>query len=114
MPSSKFFEKRQNMPTVNTILTYIDKTYPDLCLNDDAFEQLMWLQDNTVSTSQSHIQTTSESINIEIKRILSRLACFRYLEQGGQNAYTWFTQAQPEECQLTQEQFNQLSAIINT
>jgi len=75
-------------------------------------QQLSWIQDNSVITSQSNDEIKPDSINMEVKRTLARYACSQLLLQGDEAAWDKFIAAQAPETALTFSRFVQLSALI--
>ncbi|MDP3705845.1 MAG: hypothetical protein Q8R24_08040 [Legionellaceae bacterium] len=98
--------------SLEIVQEFADTHYPDLSLNSKMMEQLLWLQTNSVNTSQSNVQTKKGPVNIEVKRILSRLYCLTLLEMGGTASYALFIQAQRRDNVLSEVNFNRLSAFI--
>ncbi len=98
--------------TVEIVQTFARIHYPDLTLQPKMFEQLSWLQNNSVNTSQSDVQSKDVAVNIEVKRILSRLYCLRLIIDGKSFAYSAFVQAQTEDLILREDNFQRLSLFI--
>lgn len=111
-----FFTPEISPPRVPSSLEIIrefsDTYYPDLPLNSKMIEQLLWLQTNSVMTSQSNVQAIKEPVNGEVKRILSRLYCLRLLEIGGDASHALFIQAQHQDNALSKANFERLSDFI--
>lgn len=66
----------------DVVNTYVAEYYPNLPLHPAMVSQLMWLQGNSVNTSQSSIQAKKDLVNLEVKRILSRYHCLLLLQRG--------------------------------
>ncbi len=98
--------------SLEIVQEFADTHYPDLSLNTNMMKQLLWLQTNSVNTSQSNVQTKKEPVNMEVKRILSRLYCLTLLEIGGTASHALFIQAQHRDNVLSEVNFNRLSAFI--
>lgn len=94
---------------ISPVQLFADTYYPGLHLHPKMIEQMMWLQGNSVNTSQSSVVATQENVNIEVKRILSRLNTLTLLTEGD---YETFTQAQGDDKKLSEERFNLLSRFI--
>ncbi len=107
-----FFKIDGKAASLEIILSFAKKNYPDLSLQPAMLEQLLWLQANSVNTSQSNVQVNKEDVNIEVKRILARLYCFKLLMDGSLSAYLKFTQAQKNTVQLSNAHFKRLSCFI--
>jgi hypothetical protein len=109
-----FFESKiDKTPSAQEIVqSFVDSHYPDLILHPKMMEQLLWLQDNSVNTSQSSVQSKKEEVNLEVKRILSRLYCLKLLENGNLTSYQSFIQAQAPERVLCEADFTRLSHFI--
>lgn len=86
--------------------------YPALPLSPEMIEHLLWLQDNTVMTSQSNAQSISRPANGEVQRCLSRLYCLTLLLDGSESSYLALTQSQAEDLVLSKDNFEQLSKLI--
>lgn len=85
-----------------------------MALSLEIIEQLLWLQDNTVMTSQSNAQSISRPANGEVQRSLSRLYCLSLLLDGSESSYQAFTLSQAADLVLSKENFEQLSALIKS
>ena len=102
------------------INSYCKEHYPALMLDSDMMEQLLWLQTNSVITSQSDSLAKPDRLNIEVKRILARLNCLQLLRSeldiAMNQGQRWqqFVSLQLEDIKLTQESFNSLSEFIGT
>ncbi|CDZ77135.1 hypothetical protein BN59_01417 [Legionella massiliensis] len=98
------------------IKIYCKEHYPNLVLDADMLEQLLWLQTNSVITSQSDGKAKPDAINPEVKRILARLNCLYLLRSEEEPALRWqeFVKSQEEGIKLTQESFNFLSSFIGS
>ncbi|MDP3559000.1 MAG: hypothetical protein Q8R79_01435 [Legionellaceae bacterium] len=95
------------------IETYYQEVFPGLMLAPSMINQLSWLQNNSVFTSQANVSAPTTSINSEIKRVLSRHYCVTLLIEGTENAYQRFTVAQAGEHTLSRESFSTLSQFIS-
>ena len=94
------------------ILSFARTHYPSLVLQPDMLQQLLWLQGNSVITSQSNVHSQKDLVNIEVKRILSRLYSFHLLMEGGAPAYSAFVQSQAADVRLSEANFNRLSQFV--
>ena len=107
-----FFTQKELPSDQKIVQLFVDTHYPALDLDEHMMQQLLWLQNNSVVTSQSHIHAPIDSVNIEVKRILSRLYTLTLLKEGGVEAYSAFISVQAHEIRLQESTFNQLSAFI--
>lgn len=105
--------KTQPTSTPGYIIQLFVRThYPSLELEPEMLEQLLWLQNNSISTSQSSAQIEPKKINIEVERILSRFYCLKLLLEGGASSYQAFIHAQSKDACLSQSSFDTLSHLI--
>lgn len=109
-----FFESKldKTLSAQEIVQSFVDTHFPDLTLHPKMMEQLLWLQENSVNTSQSSVQSKKEQVNLEVKRILSRLNCLKLLETGDLATYQSFVQAQATDRVLCVADFNRLSYFI--
>jgi len=107
-----FFKSDKAHTAQDIVQSFIDTNYPNLILQPKMMEQLLWLQDNSINTSQSSFQSKKEQVNLEVKRILSRLYCLKLFEKGDLASYQLFTQAQVTGRVLCEADFNRLSHFI--
>lgn len=106
-----FFKEVKEPSPVKIIESFVKENYPTLKLTPKMFEQLSWLQTNSVNTSQSNVNSIPATVNIEVKRILSRYHSLELLKEGGTDAYTKFVQSQTDMV-LSENNFNHLSTFI--
>jgi hypothetical protein len=106
-------------PSADQIIkAYCETHYPTLILDADMMEQLLWLQSNSVITSQSDGLAKLDNVNIEVKRILTRLNCVHLLRGGldvdkdSEQRWQQFVSLQAEDIKLTPKSFNRLSSFI--
>lgn len=107
-----FFKKEEISPDLEIVQSFASINYPTLSLDSNMIQQLLWLQNNSVVTSQSNVLSKNDVVNTEVKRILSRLYSLKLLKEGGSESYSAFAQSQTAEVGLTEATFNQLSACI--
>lgn len=107
-----FFKEEKISPSLEIIQSFADTYYPTLVLHSKMLEQLSWLQNNTVITSQSNVNSKQDLVNIEVKRILSRLHSVKLLLEGGALCYSAFVQSQTADIVLSEDNFNRLSRFI--
>ncbi|AWN73105.1 hypothetical protein LEAN103870_04860 [Legionella anisa] len=107
-----FFKAEKKSPSLEIVQSFADVYYPTLKLHPKMLEQLSWLQNNSVNTSQSNVHLKQDFVNIEVKRILSRFYSFKLLMEGGSLAYATFAQSQTEDVVLSEDNFNRLSHFI--
>lgn len=109
-----FFKESEISPALKIVQSFADTYYPTLALQPNMFQQLSWLQDNSFITSQSTVHSKKDHVNIEVKRILSRLYSLHLLMEGGSAAYSTFVQSQTVDIVLCEDNFNRLSHFIKT
>lgn len=109
-----FFKEEAFPLSSEMVRSFARSHYPDLTLHPKMVEQLSWLQNNSVNTSQSNVSLQKTPINIEVKRTLSRLNSLTLLIEGGTSAYTAFALSQPINNVLSEENFNRLSHFIQS
>ncbi len=107
-----FFKEEAFPLSSEMVRSFAYTHYPDLTLHPKMVEQLSWLQNNSVNTSQSNVNFQKTPINIEVKRTLSRLNSLMLLVEGGSSAHTAFVLSQPIDNVLSEENFNRLSHFI--
>ncbi len=107
-----FFEEAEISPSIKRVQSFAKTYYPHLALRPNMLQQLSWLQDNSVITSQSTVSSQKDHVNIEVKRILSRLSSLYLLVEGGSTAYSTFVQSQTADIVLSEDNFNRLSHFI--
>lgn len=93
---------------------YCSTYFPHLPVTPAILAQLSWLQDNPIITSQSHTQINQDSINIEVKRAMTRYSCLHLLKEGSEAAWSAFVMNQPVSVKLDFEKFQQLASIIQS
>lgn len=110
-----FFESKidKTSSAQEIVQSFVASHYPDLILHPKMIEQLLWLQDNSVNTSQSSVQSKKEQVNLEVKRILSRFHCLKLLENGDSTSYQSFIQAQVAD-RVCEADFTRLSHLIQS
>jgi len=101
------------MTIADKIMSYAQSTYkqPQLELSLAEVQQLAWVQDNPLATSElNNLQPVASSFHIEIIRCLTRLYCLQLLRDGN---YAAFTNAQSnDKNKLTPEHFANLASSI--
>lgn len=107
-----FFKKEEISPDLGVVQSFVRTYYPTLSLDSNMVQQLLWLQNNSVITSQSNALSKNDAVNIEVKRSLSRLYSLKLFSEGGSESYSNFVQSQAVEVGLTEGTFNRLSAFI--
>ncbi len=107
-----FFKEEKIAPSLEILQSFADTYYPTLIGHSKMLEQLSWLQNNTVITSQSNVNSKQDLVNIEVKRILSRLHSVKLLLEGGSLSYSAFVQSQTADIVLSEDNFNRLSRFI--
>ncbi len=100
--------------SIEFIQNFCEINFPNVALSTPILNQLLWLQGNPINTSQSNtkINPGNVTINIEIKRALTRLTCLQFLKIGDEDAYQQFTASQNESIKLSIEKFGFLSTLI--
>ncbi|HVT62334.1 MAG TPA: hypothetical protein VHD33_02455 [Legionellaceae bacterium] len=106
-----FFKEEIFFHSSELVRSFASTHYPNLPLHPKMVEQLSWLQNNSVNTSQSNVNLPKTSINIEVKRALSRLNALTLLIEGGSLAHAAFVQSQLKDV-LSEKNFNHLSHFI--
>lgn len=111
-------EEMEKNEGVRKIEEYVKEAFPDIDteaipLFPDYVEQLSWLLENTVYTSESSAKLASNDDwrLIEPKRAISRLYTALLLNKGDAEAYKKFVQEQPEEDKLNPDSFKRLDYI---
>ncbi len=109
---TQWFINPQDSSSEQLVQSYAETHYPDLRLLPQMHAQMLWLQENSVTSSRSNVEAKIAPVNIEVRRSLSRLSCLNLLVIGGEASYQLFIQSQPEDKILSPAKFNEFSYCI--
>jgi hypothetical protein len=105
-------EELQELQGLTTVAPKLHGFFHVDKLSAEFREQLSWVQQNSVNTTQSNVVLDASVTNVETQRCLARFNGLRLLKQGDREAYDTFISAQATAGQLSWDNFKRLSDIV--